>query len=114
MNGAAAYAGSAEVKDRVAPKIQRQNPPSAADKVVNPEALSEIERGRAAPKARALTPDFSALKSFYIARGVDVICAPVPGVADFELRAFLSGAQAPKASKPEEPPAPPRGTSVLD
>ena len=96
LNGAAAYAGSPERRERIAPRIQRQNPLDPADKVTNPDVLAEFMAGRSgnarlAPKAAE--PDFSALKSLYVARGLEVICAPMPGVADMELRAFLSSAR---------------------
>ncbi|MEL7463557.1 MAG: sulfotransferase family 2 domain-containing protein [Pseudomonadota bacterium] len=92
LNGAAAYAGSAEAKEQVAPKIERQNPPAAADKVMNPEDLPTGPVA-AAPVVE-VAPKFLALKSFLVARGLEVISAPIPGVADGALRDFLSAAQA--------------------
>lgn len=98
LNGAAAYAGSDERKDRAAPRILRQNPPLARDKVTNPDDLdaflAERRGGRSAtPPPPPLAPDFSALRSFFVARGLEVVCAPIPGVGDEALRAFLSEAQ---------------------
>lgn len=95
INGIADYLGSPERKPAITPRIQRQNPPAAADKVTNPEALAAWRAGEGAAPALAETvaPAFSALGSMFAARGVEVVCAPIPGVADRELRAFLSGAR---------------------
>ena len=95
LNGAARYAGADDAMEAVEPRILRQNPPRAEDKVTNPEALAEYLSTRsAATPARKASPQFTALRSMLVARGVEAICAPIPGVADAALRDFLMRAQA--------------------
>lgn len=104
LNGIAGFVGSLERKETFEPRIQRQNPPRAADKVTNPRALAAWMKdgGGVLAQAPTLAPRFSALDAMFVSRGVEVVCAPIPGVADAALRTFLERAQqaAGKSDKP--------------
>lgn len=96
MNGIAAYLGSPERKPALDAPIERQNPPAAIDKIANPEVYLAWARaaGGAGPAAPAeVAPRFSALGSMFASRGVEVVCAPIPGVGDRAIRSFIEGAQ---------------------
>ncbi len=93
MNGAARFAGSSEVKDRLSPRIQRQNPESAAEKVENPADLPVTGSARRMTPA-APRPRFAALDALIVSRGIEVVFAPVPGAGAEAITAMLEAAEA--------------------
>ncbi|MEM7547126.1 MAG: sulfotransferase family 2 domain-containing protein [Pseudomonadota bacterium] len=91
MNGAARYAGSVEVKDRLRQRIQRQNPEYAEDKVENPSDLAPYRL--AGPAEREPRPRFIALDAMTVSRGIELTFAPIPGAGAEAVIAMIKAAE---------------------
>ena len=95
LNGLARYIGSTETKTSLANKIQRQNPPSLADKVDNIEELQAhiTLPGAMNPSAPPEPqPAFGALGEMIASKTYPLIYAPIPGAGVGEFKRMLTEA----------------------
>ncbi|MEM7270609.1 MAG: sulfotransferase family 2 domain-containing protein [Pseudomonadota bacterium] len=91
INGLARFIGSEEVKSRLVPPVQKQNPADWEQKVKNPDAVRAVLGGVETRSSAPARVEFDPHTRFLAARGAKLIASPIPGAGTGAIRALMQG-----------------------